>query len=174
MPFFICAPMMQLTRVIMLYFYFFRVGIMLSLVCEQIALHIISTTRNDRTLAPKSHQHVEEKQDGDEEENLPNSHKHSHYHHTTGAAATLASPSPSPFPSPRLESSEVASVVAVFANAHDSRALLKAYVLEAAIAVHSIIMGISLGSMQSDELSHIKILLVAYAIHQLMEGISLG
>jgi zinc transporter ZupT len=74
----------------------------------------------------------------------------------------------------RMDSCEVGAVVAVFANANDPRALLKAYVLEGAIAVHSIIMGISLGSMQNDELSNIKILMIAYAVHQFLEGISLG
>lgn len=77
-------------------------------------------------------------------------------------------------PRPRMDSCEVDAVVAVFANASDPRALLKAYVLEGAIAVHSIIMGVSLGSMQEDELDNIKILMIAYAFHQFLEGISLG
>jgi hypothetical protein len=71
-------------------------------------------------------------------------------------------------------SCEAEAIVAFVANANDPRALLKAYVLEAAMAVHSVIMGISLGSMTSDELGSIKILMVAYSIHQFLEGVSLG
>ena len=75
----------------------------------------------------------------------------------------------------RAESScEMGMVVQLFSNANDTKSLLKAYVLEGAIAVHSIIMGISLGSMTDDNVSSIKILMIAYGVHQLLEGVSLG
>jgi zinc transporter ZupT len=75
----------------------------------------------------------------------------------------------------RAESScEMGMVVHLFSNANDTKTLLKAYVLEAAIAVHSIIMGISLGSMTEENVSSIKILMIAYGVHQLLEGVSLG
>lgn len=75
----------------------------------------------------------------------------------------------------RVESScEMGMVVQLFANSNDTKTLLKAYVLEGAIAVHSIIMGLSLGAMQNSDLTSIKVLMVAYGIHQLLEGISLG
>ncbi|CAM9696103.1 unnamed protein product [Ectocarpus fasciculatus] len=48
------------------------------------------------------------------------------------------------------------------------------YVLEGAIAVHSVVMGISLGALGNDELSEIRVLMIAYGVHQLLEGISLG
>ncbi len=69
---------------------------------------------------------------------------------------------------------ELGMAVKLFANANDTKTLLKAYVLEGAIAVHSIIMGVSLGTMGKSDLSAIKVLMIAYGIHQLLEGISLG
>lgn len=75
----------------------------------------------------------------------------------------------------RYESNcEMGMAVQVFANADDARSLLKAYVLEGAIAVHSVIMGLSLGAMGEADVNQIKILMVAYGIHQLLEGVSLG
>jgi zinc transporter ZupT len=75
----------------------------------------------------------------------------------------------------RYESNcEMGMAVHVFANANDARSLLKAYVLECAIAVHSVIMGLSLGAMDDSDITNIKVLMVAYGIHQLLEGVSLG
>ena len=75
----------------------------------------------------------------------------------------------------RFESNcELGMAVRLFANANDTKTLLKAYVLEGAIAIHSIIMGISLGAMDNDEVSAIRVLMIAYGIHQSLEGISLG
>lgn len=75
----------------------------------------------------------------------------------------------------RAESScEMGMVVQLFSSANDTKSLLKAYVLEAAIAVHSIIMGISLGSMTDGNVSSVQILMIAYGVHQLLEGVSLG
>jgi zinc transporter ZupT len=50
------------------------------------------------------------------------------------------------------------------------RSILKSILLEAAVAIHSVIIGVSMGS--SDE--GIEVLLVAYAFHQLFEGVSIG
>jgi zinc transporter ZupT len=50
------------------------------------------------------------------------------------------------------------------------RSILKSIILEAAVAIHSVIIGVSMGS--SDE--GIEVLLVAYAFHQLFEGVSIG
>lgn len=69
---------------------------------------------------------------------------------------------------------ELGMAVKLFANANDTKTMLKAYVLEGAIAVHSIIMGVSLGTMGKSDLSAIKVLMIAYGIHQLLEGVSLG
>lgn len=45
--------------------------------------------------------------------------------------------------------------------------VLKAYILEAAIAVHSIIIGFDYGSLNSDEdLTNLKILFIAFVFHQ--------
>ena len=52
---------------------------------------------------------------------------------------------------------------------------LQAYVLEAAIAVHSVIIGISLGVLhQPSDAQTVRVLIVAYTVHQVLEGISLG
>ena len=75
----------------------------------------------------------------------------------------------------RYESNcELGMAVNFLANAKDTKSLLKAYVLEGAIAVHSIIMGISLGALADDEATNIKVLMIAYGIHQFLEGVSLG
>lgn len=145
-------------------------GIILNLICEQVALYIISTTKEeDITIDSKLGSNSVTKrllQDVHDEGNDNNSHRPHH--------RSMSRHSVDYNHSSRMDSCEVGAVVAVFANANDPKALLKAYVLEGAIAVHSIIMGISLGSMQNDELSNIKILMIAYAVHQFLEGISLG
>lgn len=149
------------------------VGILINLICGQVALYIISTTHEvsvnsvTQKLVKNSHEFSVENDHADQphvvDEHSPCSHSHS------SSAQVSRTDSRA-----RVDSCELGAVVAVFAQANDPRALLKAYVLEGAIAVHSIIMGISLGSMQNDELSNIKILMIAYAVHQFLEGISLG
>jgi zinc transporter ZupT len=52
--------------------------------------------------------------------------------------------------------------------------LLRAYLLEAAVAVHSIIIGFGFGTLTSAEVGTIRVLTVAFCFHQLFEGISLG
>jgi zinc transporter ZupT len=52
--------------------------------------------------------------------------------------------------------------------------LLRAYLLEAAVAVHSIIIGFGFGTLTSAEIGTIRVLTVAFCFHQLFEGISLG
>ena len=56
-----------------------------------------------------------------------------------------------------------------------TKAIVKSIILEACIALHSIIIGISLGGMdkQADS-SSLGVLIVAYAFHQFFEGIALG
>lgn len=55
-----------------------------------------------------------------------------------------------------------------------TKLMTKAYILEAAIASHTIIIGFDFGSLDDSELSKIKILMAAFAFHQFFEGISLG
>ena len=158
-----------------------RVGIVINLICEQVALYIISTTHDeDYTFDSKnSNNSVTQRLINDSREfGVENDHadhsshndelRHRSHSHSKSRQLSVSDSRA------RMDSCELGAVVAVFANANDPRALLKAYVLEGAIAVHSIIMGISLGSMQNDELSNIKILMIAYAVHQFLEGISLG
>jgi hypothetical protein len=160
-----------------------------NLIFEQIALYIISTTADEDAFDSKisSSNSVTQRLLNDSRDFLLDAHSDlpGSLDDKLGATAT-AVPSSSVCsrshsrqmsvsdPRSRLDSCEVGAVVAVFANANDPRALLKAYVLEGAIAVHSVIMGVSLGSMQGDELANIKILMIAYAVHQLLEGVSLG
>ena len=47
----------------------------------------------------------------------------------------------------------------------DFKSVIKAYVLEVAIAIHSIIIGIALGTMGEEEIQEIRILMIAYAVH---------
>ncbi len=44
--------------------------------------------------------------------------------------------------------------------------MTKAYILEAAIASHTIIIGFDFGSLENSNLSQIKVLMVAFAFHQ--------
>jgi hypothetical protein len=155
------------------------VGILVNLVCEQVALYIISTTRvtvennfcPNHSALSMTQQLVKDSNASDESNTT--SDKSSQLDSATSARSHSQSSRQLSVNS-RMDCCEVGAVVAVFANANDPRALLKAYVLEGAIAVHSIIMGVSLGSMQKDELANIKILMIAYAVHQFLEGISLG
>ena len=159
----------------------------MNLICEQVALFIISTTReavDDEINSKHSVNSITQRLLNDSKE-YEQEHSHSSSSHLTvkdeqASHATFHSSQSHSRqlsisdPRFRMDSCEMGAIVAVFANANDPRALLKAYVLEGAIAVHSIIMGISLGSMQRDELANIKILMIAYAVHQFLEGISLG
>ena len=49
-----------------------------------------------------------------------------------------------------------------------------AVVLELSIAVHSIIIGVSFGGLELDQLGEIKVLMAALSLHQFFEGIALG
>jgi len=55
-----------------------------------------------------------------------------------------------------------------------SRAFIKALVMEASIATHSIIIGFALGAYSAAEVSTVEALMIAYAFHQYFEGVSLG
>lgn len=63
----------------------------------------------------------------------------------------------------------------IVADKNPTKAIVKSIILETCIALHSIIIGISLGGMdkQADS-SSLRVLIVAYAFHQFFEGIVLG
>jgi len=52
--------------------------------------------------------------------------------------------------------------------------LIKAYMMELAIAIHSVIIGVSMGMMGPDEISPLRALIIAVVFHQFFEGIGLG
>lgn len=52
--------------------------------------------------------------------------------------------------------------------------LIKAYLVEVAIATHSVIIGFSLGLMGDDQLNTLKALIAAISFHQFFEGLGLG
>ena len=54
----------------------------------------------------------------------------------------------------------------------DQKALVKAYILEAGVAVHSVILGFGLGTMRKT--TAIEVLLIVLIFHQVLEGIGLG
>lgn len=56
----------------------------------------------------------------------------------------------------------------------DSQNMVKAWIMEAAVAVHSVIIGFGFGILTQQEVGTIKILTTAFSIHQFFEGISLG
>jgi zinc transporter 1/2/3 len=61
------------------------------------------------------------------------------------------------------------------AGASSSTSIVKAYMMEFSVAVHSVIIGITQGSLSGEEnLQALKSLMIAIALHQYVEGISLG
>lgn len=57
-------------------------------------------------------------------------------------------------------------------TSHLQKSLVKGILLEVSVAIHSIIIGFDLGSLDSQ--ATLEILMVAFAFHQFFEGISLG
>ncbi len=55
-----------------------------------------------------------------------------------------------------------------------SKTLVKALIMESAIAIHSIIIGFDLGVLPKSEVGTIQILTIAFCFHQAFEGLSLG
>ena len=65
--------------------------------------------------------------------------------------------------------------IRMIAEADSSSALLKAYMLEISVAVHSIIIGISIGTLSDPEdLKALESLIFAICLHQFIEGLGLG
>ena len=145
-------------------------GIMLCLICEQFAMWIVSTTRNSEVVDGKS---IEPLLEGDKAGNAMSEHRsHSQSLQRRISGQRTVSISGRPV---RFESNcELGMAVNMFSNISDTKTLLKAYVLEGAIAVHSVIMGVSLGALGNGDIAVIKVLMIAYGFHQLLEGISLG
>jgi solute carrier family 39 (zinc transporter), member 1/2/3 len=145
------------------------VGIVLSLAMEQFTMWIVTT----------SPAHQDEEHHHDHHDSLLDHHDHNHrksHERTLDYLSKTRSASTAEMIATKRGQSvcEADLIVQVFADANDTRTLLKAYILECAIAVHSIIMGISLGGMGSGETGSIKVLMIAFSIHQFLEGISLG
>jgi solute carrier family 39 (zinc transporter), member 1/2/3 len=146
------------------------VGIVLSLAMEQFTMWIVTTTTPGQDDG-----HVQ----GPRESLLDNDHhassRKSHERTLDYLSKTRSASTAEMIATKRGQSvCEADLIVQVFADANDTRTLLKAYILECAIAVHSIIMGISLGGMGAGETGSIKVLMIAFSIHQFLEGISLG
>ncbi len=59
-------------------------------------------------------------------------------------------------------------------DANQSKALVKALILESSIAIHSIIIGFDLGVLSNQNLRSTQNLTIALCFHQLFEGLSLG
>lgn len=144
------------------------VGIVLSLAMEQFTMWMVSTSS-----ATHHHQHPENSEALLEHDHLPARISHER---TLDYLSNKRSLSTAEMIATKRGHSvcEADMIVQVFADANDTKTLLKAYILECAIAVHSIIMGVSLGGMGSDEKGSIKVLMIAFSIHQFLEGISLG
>jgi len=65
------------------------------------------------------------------------------------------------------------AINAIFDQA-DSKAMIKVYLLEVAIATHSIIIGLNLGLYGEGDIGKIESLIPAISIHQFFEGMALG
>jgi zinc transporter ZupT len=63
-----------------------------------------------------------------------------------------------------------------FVSAEDSTShvTIKAWIMEGAVAVHSVIIGFGFGILTRQDVGTIRILTTAFSIHQFFEGISLG
>jgi solute carrier family 39 (zinc transporter), member 1/2/3 len=146
------------------------VGILLSLAMEQLTMWIVSTSPTTHT----DHDHSNPNEHLLENDDLQSRFK-SHERTLDYLSKPRATSTAEMIVTKRGHSvCEADMIVQVFADANDTKTLLKAYILECAIAVHSMIMGVSLGGMGSDEKGSIKVLMIAFSIHQFLEGISLG
>lgn len=73
------------------------------------------------------------------------------------------------------EHSHASHSVNVLTGTHSLSGIVKAYMMEISVAIHSIIIGIALGSMAGEEsVGELVPLLVAICFHQFFEGIGLG
>ena len=73
------------------------------------------------------------------------------------------------------EHSHASHSVNVLTGTHSLSGIVKAYMMEISVAIHSIIIGIALGSMAGEEsIGELVPLLVAICFHQFFEGIGLG
>jgi len=70
--------------------------------------------------------------------------------------------------------SHTSASVSLLADSRGAVVLLKAYVMEMAIAAHSVIIGVSMGMMGDDETVTLRALVIAMTFHQFFEGIGLG
>eukprot|EP01041_Mallomonas_annulata_P011674 gene11674-24451_t len=75
---------------------------------------------------------------------------------------------------PKSEHEHSRDSVNLAAESKDFFILVKAYSMEIAIAVHSVVIGISLGAEADDSLQTIKALTIALSLHQFFEGVGLG
>lgn len=148
-------------------------GIVLCLICEQLAMWIVSTSDSDHSVHGLS---LEVDSNDVNHPLLVEDRTNSRSRRVSSSGALVPGRTISVSGRPiRFESNcEIGMAVRFLASANDTKTLLKAYVLEGAIAVHSVIMGISLGALEDDDISEIRVLMVAYGIHQTLEGISLG
>ena len=152
------------------------VGIIISLTLEQFSMWLVSTT----SASLKQRNTIDNSQNLEnplhEDPTIPSRIKsNERASDFINAKHSLGSSTAEMVAASRAQSvCEADMLVQIFADSNDIKTLIKAYILECAIAVHSIIMGISLGAMNSNEKGSIKVLMIAYSIHQFLEGISLG
>eukprot|EP00607_Mallomonas_marina_P008290 CAMPEP_0182419208 /NCGR_PEP_ID=MMETSP1167-20130531/3623_1 /TAXON_ID=2988 /ORGANISM="Mallomonas Sp, Strain CCMP3275" /LENGTH=315 /DNA_ID=CAMNT_0024593925 /DNA_START=111 /DNA_END=1058 /DNA_ORIENTATION=- len=66
------------------------------------------------------------------------------------------------------------ATINLLADSKSLLVLIKAYMMEVAIAIHSVIIGVSMGMMGPDEISPLRALIIAVVFHQFFEGIGLG
>jgi len=123
-------------------FLFAALGVLLMLFLEQIAAHLAEQV-------PKAVTNNKSDVEVGEIEIQQSAHAHAH---TTG----------------ELHSHHDATLEVV----NSKEAILKAYMIEVSIAIHSILVGVGLGVLS--DYTDIQILLVALCFHQLFEGIALG
>ena len=65
--------------------------------------------------------------------------------------------------------------IRMIAGTDSLNVIIKAYMMEISVAIHSIIIGIALGSLgKEEELESLRALLIAICFHQFFEGIGLG
>ena len=65
--------------------------------------------------------------------------------------------------------------IKMIAGSNSINVIVKAYMMEISVAIHSIIIGITLGSLgKEEELGSLRALLIAICFHQFFEGLGLG
>ena len=146
-------------------------GFMATLALERLAMHTMLSISTDN----KKLQYIP---------TMTQQHDHNHNHNhdiqeNNNSDNNKSNTESSELPELQVQSSELGEhshehvhSKQMVSDKDSSKSIMKAIVLEAAIACHSVIVGFGVGA--TNDLPTLKVLLVAIGLHQFFEGVSLG